>query len=61
MTEFEQLLEDIKAMSDEVIVVQARGLKAKWADFGIDPESETATSILEAYRTEIKRRGLHLD
>jgi hypothetical protein len=61
MTELEQLLADIKTMSDEVIVQQARNLKAKWVQYGFDPESETATEILEAYRTEIKRRGLYLD
>lgn len=61
MDEVDKLIVEISTMSDEVIVVLARGLKAKWQEVGIDPNSETSERILEAYQAEIKRRGLHLD
>lgn len=60
--EVDKLIAEISTtMSDEALVVVARGVKAKWRSLGIDPKSDTAVRIAEAYAAEIKHRGLNHD
>lgn len=61
MSDLEEVLADVPTMTDDALVWAFRSLQKTWAALGIDQTTETAITILEAYRTEIARRGLYLD
>lgn len=58
MDEIDDFITEIRSMSDEVVAMQVLSLRTTFVEAGLDPKTDTARRISQAYEAEARRRGL---